>query len=104
LDEGRVFDGKTVSEFHKHFRAPVFRRVDAAVGPVDGLAFGNELLRFGIAQATGIGEAGGDFLIAIEFREIGFVGDGSNEHLAAFFGIANAPDFDAGALAGEQTQ
>ncbi len=104
LDEGRVFDGKTVSEFHKHFRSAGFRGVDAAVGPVDGLAFGNELLRFGIAQATGIGEAGGDFLIAIEFREIGFVGDGSNEHLAAFFGVTNAPDFDAGALIRQQAE
>jgi len=78
--------------------------VDAAVGPVDGLAFGDELLRFGIAEAAGVSESSGDFFVAIELREIGFVGDGGDEHLAAFFGCADAPDFDSGALAGEQAE
>jgi len=104
LDEGRVFYGETVSEFHEHFRSAGFGGVDAAVGPVDGLAFGNEPLCFGIAQAAGIGEAGGDFFVAIELCEIGFVGDGSDEHLAAFFRGADTPDFDAGTLAGKEAE
>jgi len=78
--------------------------MDAAIGPVDGLAFGHELLRFSFSKATRIGEASGDFFVAIQLGEIGFVRNGGDEHLAAFFGSADAPNFDAGALAGEQAE
>ncbi len=104
LDEGRVFDSKTVGKFHEHFRGAGFWGVDAAVRPVDGLAFGDKLLRIGIAEAARISETSGDFLVAVQFPEIGFVGNGYNEHLAALFGRADAPNFDAGAFAGEETK
>src|SRR6267143_271909 len=104
LDEGRVFHSETVGKFHEHFRSAGFGRVDAAVGPVDGLAIGYELLRFGLAEAAGIGETSCNFLVAVEFREIGFVGHGYDEHLAAFFGRADAPDFDPGAVTSEQAE
>src|SRR2546421_3220828 len=78
--------------------------MDASVSPVDGFAFSDQLLRFGFTKATRIGEASGNFLVAIESCEIGFVGNGGDEHLAALFGSANAPDFHPGALAGEQPE
>jgi hypothetical protein len=104
LNEGRVFDSKAVGEFHEHFRRAGFRGVDAAVGPVDGLAFRDELLRFDIGEAAGISKTRGDFLEALEFREICFVRDSGDEHVAAFFGGADAPDFNPGAFAGEQAE
>ena len=104
LNEGRVFDSKTVSELHEHFRRAGFGRVDAAVGPVHGLAFGDQLLRVGITEASRIGETSGDFLVAIEFREIGFIGNSGDKHLTAFFGHADAPDFHPRALAGEEAE
>src|SRR2546421_233550 len=61
LDEGRVFDSETVGKFHEHFRGAGFWGVDAAVSPVNGLTFGDDLLRFGIAEAAGVGKASGDF-------------------------------------------
>ena len=78
--------------------------MDAAVGPVDRLAFSDELLRIGLAEAARIGETSSDFLVAIKLREIGFIGDGDDEHLAAFLGSANAPNFDAGTLAGKEAE
>ena len=104
LDEGCVFHSETVGEFHEHLWSAGFGRVDAAVSPVNGLAFGDELLRFRITEATGICEARGNFLVAIESSEIGFVGDRGDEHLAAFLGRADAPDFDPGAPASEQAE
>src|SRR5437016_5490104 len=78
--------------------------MDASVSPVDGFAFSDQLLRFGFTKTTRIGEASGNFFVAIESCEIGFVGNGGDEHLAAFFGGADTPDLHSWALAGEQAE
>src|SRR5689334_3581927 len=78
--------------------------MDAAVGPIDGFPFCNQLLRIGLTEAARISEASRDFLVAIELREIGFVGNGGDEHLAAFFGGADAPHLHSWTLDGEQAE
>src|SRR5438094_4397043 len=78
--------------------------MDASVSAVDGFAFSDQLLRFGFTKATRVGEASGNFFVAIESCEIGFVGNGGDEHLAAFFGRANAPDLHPRALVGEEPE
>src|SRR2546430_16372366 len=78
--------------------------MDASVSPVDGFAFSDQLLRFGFTKATRIGEARGIFFVAIESCEIGFVGNGGEEHLAGFFRPANASNLHPCARVGAEPE
>jgi len=59
-------------------------------------------LCFSVGKPARIAKAGGDFFVAVELGEVDFLGNGDNEHFAAFFRVADAPNFYARTLAGEQ--
>jgi hypothetical protein len=83
---GNIEDGELFGDSLSPVIMPLRSKSFSAAKRRTGLTFGDELLRFAIAEAAGVGKVSGDFLVAIEFREIGFVGNGCDEHLAAFLG------------------
>ena len=101
LDEGGLFHDQAEGQFDEHLRAAGFGRVDAAVGPIDGLAGFDEFAGLLAGELARIAEPGEDVLVFIEVFDGGLVGDGEYDLVAAFFGLADLPEFRAGRGFGE---
>ena len=101
LDERRLFDDQAVGQFDQHFGSAGLGRVDAAVGPVERLAGFDEFVRLLVGDFARVAELGEDVLVLIEVLDGGLVGDGEDDLVAAFFGLADLPEFGARGDSGE---
>ena len=96
LDEGRLVDGDAVGELHEHLDRAGLAGVHAARGPVDRLGLLEERLGLGLGELAGIGQLGVDLLVVVEVPDRLLVGDGDDDPVAAFLGLADVEDLDPG--------
>ncbi len=95
LDERGLFHDQAVGELDQHFGSAGFGRVYAAVGPVERLADFDELAGLVVGDLARVAELGEDVLVLIEVLDGGLVGDGEDDLVAAFLGLADLPEFGA---------
>ena len=95
LDERGLFDDHAVGELDEHLGAAGFGRVDAAIGPVNGLGGVEEFLGLFRGDFARVAEFGEHVLIFVEIFEGGLVGDSEGDDVAAFFGLTHLPDASA---------
>ena len=75
--------------------------MDAGFGPVDGLAGFDELAGVGGSEVARVAEPGKDLLVVVEVADGGFVGDGEDDLVTAFLGLADFPEAGARGCSGE---
>ncbi len=90
-----------VDPLHELLRAHGFGGVQSAIDPHDGLAFLGERARFLLADAFGMRQFAGDFLVARELLHVLGRGDDGHPLVAAFFGLADALELHARAFGRE---
>ena len=71
------------------------RCMQAAVDLYDGFALLGQSPRFGIGQAFGAGQFGGDGLVLVDFLEVFGSRDEGDVPIASASGLANLHEFDA---------
>ena len=75
--------------------------MEAAGEGVDGLGVGDELAGLVVGEAAWVGEAGEVFTVGVEVLDGVFGADEDDDGVAAFFGLADVDDFNAGGFFGE---
>ncbi len=91
LDVRRVFDGEPVGQLHEHLGRAGLRRVDRAGEPVERPGLAHHLGRHGVLGLAGVGEPGGDLLVAVDPSQVLLAGDGREDHLPAPLALADGP-------------
>ncbi len=101
LDQGRVFGGEAIGQLHQHFRRAELGAVEASGERIDRLGIGDEVGGLGVGEAARIGKAGEVLPLLIEVSDGVLRADEDDDRVAAFFGLADADDFDARGMRGE---
>ncbi len=92
LDERRLLNDQPISQLNQHFRAAGLGRMDAAVGPVEGLADPDQVARLFIGDLARIPQPGQNVLVLIQVLNRGLVGDRQNHLVAPFLGLPDLPE------------
>ena len=88
-DHRRVLGRETVDDVDDGLTVRDFGRVNRGVDQVEGLAFGDELLRFRIRQAARVREAPVDLDEAVELRQVLRRADAQQREAVAHRGLAD---------------
>ena len=97
LDVGALVHGQPVRQFHQRGGRAGFGRMNGAGDVVNRRRGGDELVGFGVVHLYGarVGELRQPRAVLVELRDQLLRRHGHRDHLAAFFGLADAEDLHA---------